>query len=87
MGGAIAEVAAIIMGGDGGMAIITVGRTVVIAVGIEAGKTRRQFQRGEIRGARPQDSLSSPSWGYFWALVRGDRKGLHKATPKQRLLT
>lgn len=46
-GGGIAEVAAIIMAGDGGMAIITVGRAVVIAAGIEASKTPRQFS--EVR--------------------------------------
>lgn len=44
MGGAIAEVAAIIMGGDGGMAIITVGRAVVIAAGIEACKKAASVQ-------------------------------------------
>lgn len=44
MDGAIAEVAAIIMGGDGGMAIITVGRAVVIAAGIEACKKAASVQ-------------------------------------------
>lgn len=43
-GGGIAEVAAIIMGGDGGMAIITVGHTVVIAVGTKACKKAASVQ-------------------------------------------